>query len=98
MRTEPVTSAKNKLSALLREVRAGRTIVITDRGVPVAELRPPRAATGISPRWVEAAQAGRVSLPGREPDHSWLTLPLPTLKPGAPDVVDQLIEDREDRV
>jgi len=36
MKTVSVSDAKNGLSALLREVRGGATIVITDRGVPIA--------------------------------------------------------------
>ena len=42
---EPVGARPNlaadELSALLREVRLGREIVITDRGEPVARLTPP---------------------------------------------------------
>lgn len=33
---------KNELSRYLRLIRAGETVVVTDRGVPVAELRPIR--------------------------------------------------------
>jgi prevent-host-death family protein len=40
MRAVSITDAKNGLSALLDQVRAGETIVITDRGVPVARLEP----------------------------------------------------------
>ena len=40
MRTASITEAKNKLSALLDQVKAGETIVILDRGVPVARLEP----------------------------------------------------------
>ena len=37
---------KNRLGSYLRQVRSGMTIVVTDRGSPVAELRPvPPAAT-----------------------------------------------------
>ena len=32
-------SLKNKLSLYLRKVRAGETVTVTDRGVPIAELR-----------------------------------------------------------
>jgi len=35
-----VTEAKNRLSALLDRVREGETVVITDRGLPVAHLTP----------------------------------------------------------
>jgi prevent-host-death family protein len=40
MKRATVTEAKNRLSALLAEVRAGETILIVDRGVPVARLEP----------------------------------------------------------
>ena len=40
MRRATVTEAKNQLSRLLAQVRAGETIEITDRGIPVARLEP----------------------------------------------------------
>jgi prevent-host-death family protein len=33
-----VTEARNRLSALLERVRAGETILVVDRGVPVARI------------------------------------------------------------
>jgi prevent-host-death family protein len=39
---------KNELSRYLRLIRAGETVVVTDRGVPVAELRPIRRGTAAS--------------------------------------------------
>jgi len=41
MRTAGIREVRQNLSALLREVRKGREIVITDRGEPVARLLPP---------------------------------------------------------
>lgn len=41
MRTAGIREVRQNLSALLREVRKGREIVITDRGEPVARLVPP---------------------------------------------------------
>jgi prevent-host-death family protein len=35
-----VTEAKNRLSALLDHVRQGESVLIEDRGVPVAQLNP----------------------------------------------------------
>ncbi len=35
-----VRELKSKLGSYLQQVRGGRTLVITDRGQPVAELRP----------------------------------------------------------
>jgi prevent-host-death family protein len=38
MKTATITEAKNKLSAFIDRVRHGETVVITDRGRPVARL------------------------------------------------------------
>lgn len=40
MKRATITEAKNGLSALLDQVKAGESILITDRGVPVARLEP----------------------------------------------------------
>ncbi len=41
MKTVGLRELKNRLSAYVREVRAGHAVVVTDRGQVVAELRPP---------------------------------------------------------
>lgn len=41
MKTVGLRELKNRLSAYVREVRAGHPIVVTDRGRVVAELRAP---------------------------------------------------------
>ena len=40
MRTATITQAKNGLSALIDRVKAGESVVILDRGTPVARLEP----------------------------------------------------------
>jgi prevent-host-death family protein len=40
MKRASVTEAKNRLSALLEHVRQGESVIIEDRGVPVAQLNP----------------------------------------------------------
>lgn len=40
MKMATISEAKNGLSALLHRVRHGETIVVTDRGRPVARLEP----------------------------------------------------------
>ena len=40
METVSITEAKNRLSALIDRVRSGRSILILDRGTPVARLEP----------------------------------------------------------
>ena len=41
MKTAGIREARQSLSALLAEVKKGREVVITDRGVPVARLVAP---------------------------------------------------------
>lgn len=53
---------RNNSAAILREVQAGQTLIVTRNGTPVAELRPIRARRFV-PRAViaeAAAQAARI--------------------------------------
>lgn len=93
MRSVSVSDAKNNLSALLREIRGGATIVITDRGVPVARLVAPASHRGISPAVVALAQQGRLVLPRRQPGTKWLDLPRPRAK-GKASAVAALLDER----
>jgi antitoxin (DNA-binding transcriptional repressor) of toxin-antitoxin stability system len=43
MKTVAVKELKNRLSAYLRQVKNGEVVLVTDRGVVVAELRQPSA-------------------------------------------------------
>lgn len=45
MRTVGVRELKNRLSEYLRQVRAGESVLVTDRGEVVAELTPPGHGT-----------------------------------------------------
>jgi prevent-host-death family protein len=40
MRRASITEAKNRLSALLDRVRHGETVIIEDRGTPIAQVGP----------------------------------------------------------
>jgi prevent-host-death family protein len=51
-----VRELKAKLSQYLREAKAGRTVVVTERGKPVASLTPP--PTSIEQRLEELERAG----------------------------------------
>jgi prevent-host-death family protein len=48
MKRTSITDAKNRLSALIDRVRHGETVVIEDRGVPVAQLTPVSGQTDAS--------------------------------------------------
>jgi prevent-host-death family protein len=88
-----VRELKTRLGRYLREVRRGRTIVITDRGEPVAELRPislgGAAGEGEIDRLVALGRLTRVS---NRP-----LAPFRPIRPNARPVSEAIVEDREDR-
>lgn len=95
MKSYSVSDAKNNLSALLREVREGRSVTITDRGVAVARLVPPPPTRGVSPQAVDLAQRGLLVLPDRAPGADWLRAPRPRPRKGSRSIVATLLEERE---
>jgi prevent-host-death family protein len=48
-----IRELRHDFRAWLQRVRAGERLVITDRGVPVAELGPPRPARSQLQRWID---------------------------------------------
>ncbi len=97
MSTESISSAKNRLSALIKRVQGGEPVLITDRGVPVARLVPIRLGAGVPERVLSLAQQGLARLPEQSPDAAWLDLPWPDLEPGPSPVELLLAERRETR-
>lgn len=96
MKTTSVSYAKAHLSALLRRVRAGQEIVITDRGTPVARLVPARGAEPGS------SLAGLIAKGLVAPPRAPLTaravreLPRPPKAPDGISVLQSLLEEREE--
>jgi prevent-host-death family protein len=96
MKTVSVTEAKNGLSSLLAEVRAGETILILDRGIPVARIDAVRPRAGDDKGRLERLyRAGVLKPPESEFPSSILTEDPPSLGPGV-SVVDALIEERRE--
>jgi len=62
-RTIGVRELKTRLGAYLRQVRAGRTFIVTDRGEPIAELRPLPAQAALPARLAALASTGTLTLP-----------------------------------
>ena len=58
MRTTTISAAKNGLSSLLDQVKAGESILITDRGVPVARIEPVATSADPTGRSERLARAG----------------------------------------
>lgn len=93
MRTATVTEAKNGLSALIDRVRAGETIVILDRGVPVARLEPVTTQPDPTGRIKRLERAGLIRARTTPPPVALLSTPGPTLT-GDASVVDAVLEER----
>jgi len=92
MKTVGLKTLKNNLSEYVRAAAAGETIVITDRGRPVAEINPPKAKPesiierGIREGWITPAVRG--------PD--WPPKPTPVEGYTLQQLLADLDEDRKD--
>lgn len=88
-----VRALKSGLSAYLRRVRQGQSLVVTDRGEPVAEIKPIKTRNEIEAILLKLAAEGRVTLPTASR--------MPRFRPikarGGALLSDVIIEDREDR-
>ena len=93
MKTATITEAKNGLSALIDRVRAGESVVITDRGVPVAVLEPASGRVDLDDRLARLERAGIVRRGKGEFPLELLRTPGPTPKDGI-SVVDAVLEER----
>lgn len=92
MKTATVTEAKNRLSALIDQVKAGETVTILDRGTPVARLEPVVAHPEQEGRLQRLSRAGLVRLPSQSDRPALGDLPpAPAAKSS---VVAALIEER----
>ena len=93
MTTVGARELKNRLGRYLRQVQTGETILVTERGRPVAELRPlSPAARDLDARLGELAAKGLIRLPTRRKSPKLARLELP-----GPPLSQTIIEDREDR-
>lgn len=83
---------KTRLGTYLRRVREGRTLVVTDRGEPIAELRPLPADDSLLSALLKLSVRGTITLPTIDA--------LPAFRPvrnrGA-SVARAIHSDREDR-
>jgi len=87
--TVGIRELKNQISAYLRQVKSGQTIVITDRGKPIGRIIP--SGESVEERMHKLVRAGVINWNGKR------------LKPHAPTVInrgdhlvsDLVVEDRE---
>jgi prevent-host-death family protein len=93
MRTTTITEAKNGLSALIARVRAGESVVILDRGTPVARLEPIVGRGDAEGRLRRLERAGLVRVAVTAPPVEALVEPGPSLTAGS-SAVEALLDER----
>jgi prevent-host-death family protein len=93
MASVSISDAKNRLSALLDEVREGAVITITDRGRPVARLEPVPAG-GEEPHLEGLVRRGLVERPRRELAEVRELRPVRTRQPAG--LVDAVVAERRE--
>jgi prevent-host-death family protein len=93
MKTATITTARNRWSALIDEVRAGESILLLDRGVPVARLEPVASHPDATGRLRRLERAGIIRVGEAPPPLELLRAPAPPLAAGA-SAVDALLQER----
>jgi len=98
MKNASISFAKNNLSAILRMVKEGGTVLLTDRNRPVAVLRPAETAAGPDEERITELVRQGIAAPARQRlDPAQLRrLPRPTWREGRP-LTAHVAEDRESR-
>jgi antitoxin (DNA-binding transcriptional repressor) of toxin-antitoxin stability system len=84
---------KTRMGSYLRRVKAGATFIVTERGQPIAELRPLALGGGIEEQLYRLASQGLVSREVREPAAFDDFQPLVSRQ----SVSQAVLDDREDR-
>ena len=97
MKTATITEAKNGLSSLIDQVKSGESILILDRGVPVARLEPVSAYSDPTGRLSRLERAGVMKVGDSPPPLELLRTPAPALAPGASSVQGLVRERRSSR-
>jgi prevent-host-death family protein len=91
-KTIGIRELKEQLSGHIREVKNGATLVITERGKPVARLLPVEPPdTSIEEKLHQLVKAGVISWSGRKLSPDVPTIPVR----GPKTVAEMLIEDRD---
>ena len=93
MRTATVTEVKNGLSALLDRVRAGESVLVTDRGLPIARIEPVTSHPDAAGRLKRLERAGILRPGGGVAPLELLRRPGPAL-PREASASERVIEER----
>jgi prevent-host-death family protein len=91
--TVGVRELKTRLGGYLQQVRQGRTLVVTDRGEPIAELKPLPGGASAAAKLEQLKALGAVTRLENRP-----LGPFHAIRSRGGSVADAIIEDRDDRV
>jgi prevent-host-death family protein len=83
---------KTRLGSYLQQVREGQTLVVTDRGEPIAELRPLPSDRSLPSALLKLSTKGTVTLPTRDG-----LAPFRPIRNRGASLAKAIIDDREDR-
>jgi antitoxin (DNA-binding transcriptional repressor) of toxin-antitoxin stability system len=89
-----VTELNQQTTAVLKRVKAGRALAITERGKIVAFLTPPPPTVTGNPtidRWIAEGRLVPQAVPGSVLD----LLPIPSSPVGEPSLADAVIAERD---
>jgi prevent-host-death family protein len=93
METATITEVKNGLSALIDRVKAGESIVVTDRGVAVAVIEPVSGRINVDDRLARLERAGIIKRGTGKVPLELLRTPGPKLAAGHT-LVEAVLEER----
>jgi prevent-host-death family protein len=94
METATITEVKNGLSALIDRVKAGESIVVTDRGIPVAVIEPVTGRLDVEDRLARLERAGLVRRGTGAPPIELMRTPGPTVRGEGLSAVEIILEER----
>lgn len=86
-----ISEVKSRLSAYLKKVRAGETILILDRNQPVAKLEPVAAKDDPAGRLEDLVRTGALRRATKPSSTKWLREKPPASRK---DIVETLLEGR----
>ena len=93
MDTATITEVKNGLSAIIDRVKGGASILVTDRGIPVAVIEPVTEQVDLDGRLGKLERAGIIRRGSSQPPVELMRTPGPPLRADA-SLVDAVIEER----
>jgi prevent-host-death family protein len=94
METASISEIKNGLSAIIDRVKGGESIVVTDRGIPVAVIEPASGRIDVEDRLTRLERAGLVRRGRIAPPIELMRTPGPKVRGEGPSAVGIILEER----